>query len=150
MIFKKRLIYPLLLMIGVGLSLYLFIFGRHGYYDYKKNLEIYERMREKNLELWQKREELKERNLSLRMLDGEEVEVEARKIPLKREGEELIKLGMEDKEWLEQFLERYDLQFRRSVGRGGMEDFEGLELILGVGASVVLGLILALLLPNQK
>ena len=149
MILKKRLIYPLLLMIGVGLSLYLFIFGRHGYYEYKKKLGIYERMSEKNLELWEKKQELMERNLSLRILDREEVEGEARKIPLKREGEELIKMKVEDKEWLEQFLEQYDVRFRRVGGNRG-EDFEGLELILGIGASVVLGLILALLLPNQK
>ncbi len=147
---KGQTIYPLLIILFIFSTLYFFIFGENGFYSHKSKIQVITRLEEENHRIMEKITLLEEKNKGLKDMNPQDIEREARRIPLKKRGDVIIKLYHNN--WINELGKKYQRQYYKGfkpppIKSGFINQY---KMLITITVSLLIALLVTLLLPRLR
>ncbi len=140
-------VYPLFVIIFIFATLYFFILGDNGFYSHKSKFQSITLLEEGNHKLKGKIFDLQVKNNGLKTLNPQDVEREARRIPLKKRGDVIIRLYYSN--WISELGEKYKSQYHKGFKPPPIQlsFIDQYKMLIAVTVSLLIALLVTLLLP---
>ncbi len=147
---KSRTLYPLLIILFIFATLYFFIFGDNGFYSHKNKMKIITRLEKENHRITEKIALLQEKNKGLKDMNPQYIEREARRIPLKKRGDVIIKLHHNS--WIEELGKKYQRQYHKGLKPPPtkLSFIDHYKVLIAITVSLLIALLVTLLLPRLR